>query len=748
MKTASRYSAIAPGRAAIRLLAALLLIMSPAHATETGNDPELIYSEAFVQVQEAELLHRIGNTEEAITHLKRAEQNISRVAARWPEWNTAMVTHRLRRVRATLAAWGQTTPGDAESAGFVVPPAEIVADGIPPIPASLLEDVRPYLEFRSAAFQDWHPKERHMLIGTRFADTAQLHLLEQPLGARTQLTFNQEPVAGGQFHPDHGDYLIYSSDRGGGEFFQLHRFDPDTGRSLLLTDGESRNTGGAWSRSGEKLIFSSTRRNGSDTDLWLMNPDEPEQATLLLERQGGGWSARDWSPDEDRVAITEYLSIEQSHVHILDIESGELTPLTHDLEEPASHFSPKFTGDGQSILVMTDADSEFLRLVRIALADGERTVLSGELDWNVEQFALANKGDRVAMVTNEDGFSVLRILNAADGRELRRADLPPAVVGGLSWNPDDSEIAFTLSAARAAGDVWSMDTKSGALTPWTRSETGGLNPETFVEPELIRTASFDDLEISSIVYRPDPERHPGPRPVIISIHGGPESQSRPWFLGRNNFYINELGCALIYPNVRGSTGYGRTFVGLDNARLREDSVKDIGAVLDWIATQPDLDASRVAVMGGSYGGYMVLASLMHFGDRLACGINIVGITNFVTFLENTEGYRRDLRRVEYGDERDPAMRAFLEEISPLNNLDRITRPLLVVHGANDPRVPQSEADQLVRGLRQRGDEIWYLLARNEGHGFRRKANADFQFLVQIEFLKRHLIGPDATEPES
>ena len=724
-----------------------LMLFSPAPAPAQAADPELLYSEAFVQVQEAELLHRVGKTEQALEHLRRAEQGMTRVHSQWPDWNSAMVSHRLRRVRETLAGWSRISPQAADAAGVVPPPAEMVADGIPGISSTLATDAQRYLEFRSAAFLDWHPQERGMLISTRFADTAQLHLLEIPAGARRQLTFTQEPVAGGRFHPRHGDYLIYSSDRGGGEFFQFQRFDPATGLSQLLTDGQSRNTGAVWSRSGEKLAYSSTRRTGTDTDLWLMNPEHPEEATLLLEREGGGWSARDWSPDEKRLVISEYVSVTESHLHILDLETGQLTALTRDLEQPAAHFSPQFSADGESILVITDSDSEFLRLVRIDLADGGRTVLSQDIAWNVERFEPSHEGDKLAVVTNEDGFSVLRILAADDGREISRAQLPPAVVGGVGWSADDSEIAFTMSAARVGGDAWSMNAETGELTAWTRSETGGMDPEGFVEPELVRTPSFDELEISSIVYRPDPGRHPGPRPVIISIHGGPESQSRPQFLGRNNYYLDELGCAVIYPNVRGSSGYGKTFVSLDNGLLREDSVRDIGAVLDWIEAQPDLDASRVAVIGGSYGGYMVLASLMHFGDRLVCGINTVGISNFVTFLENTEGYRRDLRRVEYGDERDPEMRAFLEEISPLNNLDRITRPLLVVHGANDPRVPQSEADQLVHGLRERGQDVWYLLALNEGHGFRRKVNADFQFLVQIEFLKRHLLAGAADDDD-
>jgi dipeptidyl aminopeptidase/acylaminoacyl peptidase len=288
--------------------------------------------------------------------------------------------------------------------------------------------------------------------------------------------------------------------------------------------------------------------------------------------------------------------------------------------------------------------------------------------------------------------------------------------------------------------VFSVDVKTGQVARWTESETGGLDARTFVEPELARFKSFDGLEISAFVYHPDPRKFPGKRPVIVSIHGGPESQSRPGFLARNNYFLNELGVAVIYPNVRGSSGYGKTFLEADNGFKREDSVKDIGALLDWIALQRSLDSARVCVMGGSYGGYMVLASMAHFNDRLRCGVDIVGISNFLTFLKNTQDYRRDLRRVEYGDERNPEMAAFLQRISPTENVQKIRKPMLVVQGKNDPRVPVTEAEQMVAALRKNGNQTWYLMAQDEGHGFAKKKNADYQFYVTILFLREFLLN--------
>jgi dipeptidyl aminopeptidase/acylaminoacyl peptidase len=249
-------------------------------------------------------------------------------------------------------------------------------------------------------------------------------------------------------------------------------------------------------------------------------------------------------------------------------------------------------------------------------------------------------------------------------------------------------------------------------------------------------------QIPLLITRPDAKRHPGKRPVLIRIHGGPESQAKPGFLGSRAYLVNDLGIAYLQPNVRGSTGYGRDYRNLDNGVLREDSVKDIGALLDWIAEQPDLDADRVAVYGGSYGGYMVAASLVHYSDRLRCGIDYVGISSFVTFLENTKPYRQDVRRVEYGDERDPEMRAFLEGISPLNHTAAMGVPLFVAQGANDPRVPASESRQLVDQVREGGQTVWYMLATDEGHGFRKKPNRDAMTNVMVMFLQQFLLAED------
>lgn len=315
----------------------------------------------------------------------------------------------------------------------------------------------------------------------------------------------------------------------------------------------------------------------------------------------------------------------------------------------------------------------------------------------------------------------------------------------VRFSPDGLHVGFALSAANSPSDIYSVDLEHQLVERWTTSEIGGLDASTFVTPELVRFPTFDKIggkprTIPAFYYRPRPNGS-AKAPVVIQIHGGPESQARPVFSADIQFLVNELGVAVLVPNVRGSDGYGRSYLQLDNGFKREDSVKDMGALLDWIATRPELDSKRVGVHGGSYGGYMVLASMTHYNDRLRAGIDVVGISNFLTFLEHTESYRRDLRRVEYGDERDARMNAFLAKISPTANAKNITMPLFVAAGANDPRVPASEGQQIVDTVRKNGGEVWFLEFKDEGHGFRKKPNVDFFREATMQFWIEHLIGP-------
>lgn len=636
-------------------------------------------------------------------------------------------------VALTLCAAGQASAEEA----VIRPGPNLVIEGIPPLSAALAGQVRRYMETRPAAFLDWHPRQRQLLMSTRFGNTAQVHQVAMPLGARTQLTFEVEPVAQATYEPREGRYFLFQKDTGGNEFHQIYRYDLADGQITLLTDGgRSQNGGIEWSRRGDRVAYGSTRRNGADRDIYVLDPLQPQAGPPVLQVRGGGWGVLDWSPDDRRLLVQEYLSIQESRLWLVDVATGKKTLATRAGEKDVAYRNAKFNRDGTALYVITDKGSEFLHLALLDPASGRMTPVAAGLDWDVEDFELSPDGKTIAMVTNEAGISRLWLVDAAGGTRRAVEGMPPAVLQGLRWHRTGRELAFTLSYARSPGDVYSLDVAGAKLTPWTESELGGLVADRLSMPRLVEWKSFDGRKITGFLTEP-PKRFAGRRPVIVIIHGGPESQARPDFLGRFNFFVDELGVAVIQPNVRGSTGFGKSFVRLDNGLLREDSVKDIGALLEWIGHQPRLDPARIVVMGGSYGGYMTLATAVHYSDRITCAIDVVGISNFNTFLQNTEDYRRDLRRAEYGDERDPEMRAFFERIAPLNHADRIRKPLFVVQGGNDPRVPASEAEQIVARMRSGGVPVWYLLARDEGHGFRKKSNADYQFLATVEFIKRY-----------
>ncbi|MGB8597258.1 MAG: S9 family peptidase [Candidatus Sulfotelmatobacter sp.] len=621
----------------------------------------------------------------------------------------------------------------------IVPNENLVAEGIPNIPSSLAETVDRYNNFRGASLDSWDPVKREMLISTRFADTSQIHLVKMPGGARTQLTFYADRVAGAQYSPTKDDSFVLSKDIGGGEFFQFYRYDVATGDVTLLTDGKSRNTNPAWSYTGDKIAYGSTRRTGNDVDLYVVNPTQPKSDHLLVQLQGGGWSPLDWSPDGQKILALDRISVNESYVWLIHVSSGEKTLLTPKGGNVKIAYSGgRFSKDGKGIYVATDKDSEFQRLAYIDLATKQHTYLTSNIPWDVDEFDLSYDGRTIAFVTNEDGFGVLHLFDTRTRKEKPVPNVPKGVISGVSWHKNNRDLGFNISSARSSSDAYSLDLQSGKVERWTFSETGGLNTASFPEPELIHWKSWDGRAISGFLYRP-PKNYTGKRPVIINIHGGPEGQFRPSFAGRWNYYLDELGIAMIAPNVRGSSGYGKTFLALDNGFLREGSYQDINTLLDWIQTQPDLDSNRVLITGGSYGGFMTLAVATNYNDRICCSVDVVGPSNLVTFLEHTSGYRQDLRRVEYGDERDPKMREFLERIAPANNAKNITKPLFVIAGKNDPRVPVSESQQMVNIVRQNGTPVWWLMAKDEGHGFAKKKNQDYQFDATVMFVKEYLL---------
>ncbi len=640
---------------------------------------------------------------------------------------------------AVLAA----APGWTQEAGVErVTRGNLVMEGIPEIPAEVSERLRQYRSTRSAGFSDW-AWDGGVLVSTRFGETTQIHHVAEPGGARRQLTFFDEPIGGASTHPG-AEAFAFGRDAGGDEFWQIYVQDADSGQVVQITEPGTRNGAGVWSDDGLSMAYYRSTADDPDWDVMLAtsgetegtlgDPDAGVALQVILEGEGA-MTPVDFSDDGSRLLLSRYVSILRSQRYVLDVASGELTEINPDAEY--AYFGGEFTPDGEHVILVTDGGGEYRRLARMAVADGAIEFISPEIEWDVAGFDVSADGATAVYATNAGGLSEIFLVDLASGDVSAGPDLPAGVVYGLTFNADGDQVGFTFNGAANAADAWSFDVAERTLTRWTESEVGGLNPDGFVEPELISYPTFDEVDgaprqIPAFVYRPTSE---GPHPVIIDIHGGPESQERPTFSSTIQYWVNELGVAVVAPNVRGSSGYGRDYVALDNGMLREDSVRDIGALLDWVALQPDLDADRVIVYGGSYGGYMVLASMVNYGDRLAGGVNIVGISSFVTFLENTMGYRRDLRRVEYGDERDPEMRAFLETISPLNNVERINRPLFIIQGANDPRVPASEAEQILAAVRENGGDPWFLMAMDEGHGFRKQSNRVFMSEAVTMFLR-------------
>jgi dipeptidyl aminopeptidase/acylaminoacyl peptidase len=611
-------------------------------------------------------------------------------------------------------------------------------ENIPEAPADLADTLGTYLNGRQASPLGWSPKGQ-LLIATRFADVDQLHLVEQARGTRRQLTFLREPVTQAAFSPDPSrSAFVFLKDSGGNENAQLYYQRLGEPKPTLLTDGKSLNGAPLWSNGGREVAFFSTVRDGHSYDIYVVDPESGSLPRLVVAGDGSGaaWSVLDWSPDDSKLLVLKEASVSEGYLYIVDLSSGQKREVDASPAK-AGIAGGKFSRDGQGIYVISDRDAEFARLRYVGLFSNEKTVISGHIPWDIESLAVSRDGHYLAYVSNEGGLSKLNLLDLHTHQDLTPPRLPQAgIITALSFDSDGKRLAFGFAAANQPRDAYVLDVAENRLEPWTRSEAGAVDVAKFVIPQLVEFPSFDRPDgkarlIPAYVYQPATA---GPHPVLISLHGGPESQFRPGFDPWIQYVVNELGFAVIAPNVRGSSGYGKGYMALDNGVLREDAVKDVGAMLVWIAQQKNFDAKHVAVEGGSYGGYLALATMVNYSDRLRGGIDVSGIADFVSFLTNTAPYRQNLRRAEYGDERDLDMRSYLRRISPLTNADRITRPLLVVHGKNDPRVPLSEAEQIVNKVRAKGGEVWYLLAADEGHGYRKKQNRDAYFETCAQFL--------------
>ena len=619
----------------------------------------------------------------------------------------------------------------------------MVLEDVPDIPEEITSRIQQYQSTRSASFADWLPNDNGMLISTRFGNTSQLHTVNSPGGARNQISFFDEPVSNGSFcqSPDFNGFL-FTKDIGGNEFSQIYWYDMNTRISKMISDGESVNFGMTWSNKGDKFAFTSSRRNKKDFDIYVSDMKSPETAVIKVDRGGGYWVASDWSPDDSKLIVIQYLSSTKSNSFILDLKTKELTQI-NDNKTEAVFLASGWNKTGGKIYATTNLGKEFNTLVQYNVKTKKIEYITEDIAWDIEEGAWNKSRTKAAFTVNENGFSQLYLMDLQSNKYEKVSNLPIGQIYSFKFHPSRDELAMVLNTTETPGDVYSLDFNTNKTKRWTTSEVGGLNTSLFPKPELINYETYDEIDgkkrnIPAFVYKPLNAK--GPLPVMISIHGGPEGQHTPYFSSFYAYLANEMGIAVIAPNVRGSSGYGKTYLKLDNGFNRENSVKDIGKLLEWIEKNPEFDKDRIAVFGGSYGGYMVLSSMYNFNDKLKCGIDIVGISNFVTFLENTEEYRRDLRRAEYGDERDPKMRAYLLSISPTNHVDEFTKPLFVIQGANDPRVPASESEQMVKSIRENNGKVWYMLAKDEGHGFRKKENRDRMTEAVAMFLQENLLN--------
>lgn len=610
---------------------------------------------------------------------------------------------------------------------------QLVLEGVPETPTDVAERLRQTQNVRSASLVGFAADGKSLFVATRFGETDQLHQVRSPGAARTQLTFFDEPIRGALPSPEDAGTMLLSRDVGGDEEYQIWRMDLASGALTQLSEGPGRATDAAWSHDGALVAWTQTLP-GTAKSIVVADPSKPESRRTVWTGEGE-WRVEDWAPDAKRLLLHEYVSISESRLHLLDVATGKLVEPFRS-KTPVSWTDARFTPDGQSVLAVGDRGADQLRLWELPLGKGKEKLLTEAIKEEIDDLELSPDGAYVVFTTNVDGKSSLHLHDRATWNAVPLPSLPTGVISGLTFDPAGERLAFTHDQPVAPADVFSFELGETELVRWTHSELGGLDPSKFVQPEFVRFPSFDQREIPAFVYRP---KASGPRPVIIAIHGGPEGQSRPSFNAVHQLWA-DLGYAVVVPNVRGSTGFGRSYHQLDNGLKRKDSVADIGALLDWIGTQPGLDAKKVVVYGGSYGGYMVLASLVDYADRLAGGVDIVGISDFETFLTNTRDYRRDLRRAEYGDERDPKVAAFFDQISPLNNAAKITSPLFVIQGANDPRVPASEAEQIAKAVRGNGTRVWTMTALDEGHGFRKKANRDAMAEAVVLFFDE-VFGP-------
>lgn len=608
-------------------------------------------------------------------------------------------------------------------------PSNIKVEGMPAIPGSIADGLARYGQFRRALLMAWHPTKRQMLIATSFATNPpllQFHFVDGPERARRQLTWLKNGVSDqvdATFDPADGNTFVFPSDPGGGEFGSLYRFDRASGETTLVTEAQMR-FAPVWAHQGKWLAYDSKERNGKDRDLYVIEPSDPSTKRRLGEFEGS-WLPEDWSSDSTTLLVIEYPANDEMYLWTVNVKTGAKQAITPHGGPKEAWYSARFSHDGRRIYAVGEHGGESPRLWRLDLSTHAWTAVSPEgvaLDRDVDVM-MSSDGALAAYAVARGSSTDLQVLDLATLKPRPLPEIPKGTVTHIAWRPKSREVGFTLGSVRSQGDVYSVDTSLGTLTRWTTSETV-FNADSLPTPEVISWKSFDGQSISGVLYRAA-NKFTGPRPVEIYLHGGPDQHENARWQGRSNYQLNELGMAIIAPNVRGSSGFGTKFADLDNGLGREGAIKDIGALLDWIATRPDLDKNRVVLVGASYGGWLALEAGIVYNDRIRGIIEGAGITNFVTFLEHTDPARQDNRREEYGDERDPEMRAFLLSISPVTRAAELKKPTLIVQAGKDPRVPVDQGRELVKALKANDATVWYEEVTNATHDNLPQLGGDF-----------------------
>jgi dipeptidyl aminopeptidase/acylaminoacyl peptidase len=629
-----------------------------------------------------------------------------------------------------------------EDGDQLLPGKHLIVDGVPKVPkefGKIYDDVK---GSSSSEVLGWNAHKLELRI-LHFAESSrEIQAVTGP-GEKAKKLFEISPEKGwvySYYFDRQGNNLVYNVDVDGNEQFQFYFYDTSTQKSVRLTDGKSRNVEPIWSRNGNYVVWGATPEGETGMELHVSDPLHPEMLKRVVSSSGTPLEAFDWSPDDRYIIYVEYLSLRNdTRLWLVEVSSGKkelLAPLNS--KESSYYGSPVFSSDGRYLYLITDKGSEFKRLAQFNLRTKEIKYITKEINWDIDEFALSPDGKLIAFVTNEGGISKLRLFDVKTNTISAPLNVPFGIISKLTWHSNSKNLAFNFESPKTVGDIYVLNAQNREISCWSKAVIIGVNPEDIQLPDLFDYKSFDGRKISGFIYRPI--KRSGKLPVLIEIHGGPEEQFRPKNNLEVHFITNKLGIAKIYPNVRGSSGYGKTFLKLDNGLHRKDALKDIEYLLSWIKKQPDLDGDRIIVTGYSYGGYMSLLVASNYGDKIRGAISNWGPSNLVSFLENTTGWRRDLRRAEYGDERDPQIRQELSRVAPRNNVEKLSVPVLIFQGMNDPRVKYTESSDLVQELKSTKKTVWYVLAKNEGHGYTYIDNAIFMTATTMLFLKHFLLS--------